>query len=169
MHYLKAELERLKKYAAGLGIKVTMTTRDSPENSAEWVTDGSEIIIYQTDKHSPLMLCLLILHELAHHMAWIYTGRKGDLKTDRALDAASTLEKGEVLDKKYRKAIYESERDDSKYQLIIHHEIGSKISVKRLQEEIDYDVWVYRYYYLKGKWPTLKEKKQKRRELKHGI
>jgi hypothetical protein len=169
MHYLKAELERLKKYAAGLGIKVTMTTKDSPDASAEWLIDGSEIIIYQTDKHPPLMMCLLLLHELAHHMAWVYNGRKGDLKTDKAFRAANNLEKGEVLDKKHRKAIYESERDDSKYQLIIHHEIGSKISLARLQEEIAYDVWVYKYYYLKGKRPNSKEKKQKRKELKHGI
>lgn len=167
MHYLRKEFNQLVKYAQGLGVKVVFSNK-STNASADWETDGSTITIYKKKTKTPLVLNLDLLHELAHHIAWVYKGRKGNLKTNNILDKEAA---GKELTELQRKHIYEDEKFDSQYQLIIHHEIGSKIPKERVQAEIDLDLWIYKYYWTEGKWPFLKEIKLKRTELlkKHRV
>lgn len=161
MHYLLKEFNRLVKYAEGLGIKVIYSKKKS-NASAEWATDGSEITIYDKDKKSPMMLVVDLLHELAHHKAWLASGRKEDLKTDKILDKEAA---GLELTELQRKHIYDMECADSKFQAVIHHEVGSKLPLWRLETEIELDLWIYKHFWLKGTWPMLKEIKQKKKEL----
>ena len=161
MHYLRKEYNQLVKYAAGLGIKVSYLKKKS-NASAEWVTDGSEITIYDRDKKAPLTLVLDLIHELAHHKAWLATGRKEDLKTDKILDKEAA---GLELTELQRKHIYDMECADAQFQPTIHHEVGSKIPLWRLECEMDLDAWIYKHFWLKGTWPSIKEIKQKKKEL----
>ena len=163
MHYLRKEFNRLVKYAEGLGIKVTCIKATSSDgNAAEWSTDGSQITIYKADTKPPLKLVLNMLHELSHHMAWIHNGRKGDLKTDKILNKEDA---GLELTELQRKHLYEMEKSDYEYQLLIHHEVGSKIPLWRLKAEIELDEWIYKYYWKNNKWPLMKDQTVKRKEL----
>lgn len=168
MHYLEAEFKRLVKYAQGLGIKVSLKEASDATTNAAWLVDGSEIIVYNMGRKGPLQSCLDLIHELSHHMAWVYNGRKGDLRTDMLLGKRDS---GNSLTKPQRKVIYEMEKKESGYQHIIHKEIGSKIPIARLLMEVDYDVWIYWYWYVKGIYPNRIACRKKLKELrtKHGL
>lgn len=161
MHYLEREFNRLIKYAQGLGVKVTLYQKQS-DSSAVWLTSG-EIIIYNVGKKGYLSLILDLLHELAHHRSFVASGRKGNLKTDRIFDKMN--EDGK-LTKLQRKVIYDTEKKDSRFQVIVHKEVGLKIPVKRVKKEIQFDLWVYRSFYLKDKWPTQKERYEYRKKIR---
>lgn len=161
MHYLRREFNQLVKYAQGLGVKVTLSNKNNSA-SAEWTTDGSSITIYNVDSKGPLLLILDVVHELSHHLAWVHNGRKGDLKTDKILDKEAA---GLKLTELQRKHLYEMEKSDYQYQVLIHHEVGSKIPVWRLKAEIELDEWVYKYYWQNDKWPLVKDRRLKKTEL----
>lgn len=163
MHYLEKEFERLIKYTQGLGVKVSFVDDASIDMSAAWTTDGSEIEIFNRKRKGPLLLCLEIIHELAHHLTWVHNGRGGDLNTNRILAKEMA---GKTLTKKQRKVIFDMEAHDSQFQKIIHKEINSKIPIKRLEREIALDLWIYEYFYKKGIWPKIKDRKQKIKELR---
>lgn len=163
MHYLEKEFQRLIKYAQGLGIKVSFVKDANADMSAAWLSDGSEIIIYNKDTKGPLRRCLEFIHELSHHLTYVHNGRKGDLKTDAIL---SKQEEGKVLTKKQRKVIFDMETHDSQFQKIIHKEVGSKIPLKRLELEIEFDLWIYEYFYKHGKWPKESDRRIKFKELR---
>lgn len=166
MHYLEKEFRRIKKYAEGLGIKVTLSNLTDDNAAAMWTTDGKEIVLFNYKKEGWLSLCLSFIHELAHHMAWVYSGRKTDLKTDQALYNESERKKDETISKEDRKLIYESEKNDAQYQTVIWNELNLKIPKWRVELEKELDIWIYYQYYLKGYFPIKKEIKQKRSELK---
>jgi hypothetical protein len=163
MHYLHKEFNRLKKYAEGLGIKVTFKKDDHPDAMAEWAIDGSEITIYNKDKTGILQLCLTFYHELAHHAAWLANGRKGNLVTNKILDKQI---KDKPLNSRERKHLYEMEKRESDFQELIHYEVGSKIPLSRLKEEITFDVWLYEFYWKEDRWPNGREQKDFRRKYR---
>jgi len=163
MHYLEKEFQRLIKYAQGLGIKVSFVKDTNAGMSAAWLSDGSEIIIYNKHTKGPLQLCLEFFHELSHHLCWIHSGKKQDLKTDHILSKEA---EGKVLTKKQRKVIYDMEVHDSQFQKIIHKEVQSRIPIKRLDLEIEFDLWIYEYFYKHGKWPKESDRRIKFKELR---
>lgn len=163
MHYLKKEYKRLVKYAEGLGIKVTFSSSKHEYAAAMWIVDGSEIVVYNSKQMGPLQACLDLLHELSHHHTFVANGRRGDLKTDKIL---IKQDKNEVLTKEQRKVIYDMEVHDSKFQRVIHHEVNSKIPIKRLNLEIEYTHWIYRQFYLKATWPNKKQLQTKFKQLR---
>ena len=61
------------------------------------------------------------------------------------------------MTKKQRKIVYEMEKKDATYRLEIAHELDLKISKEKIQDDIDLDNEVYKYYYLNNKFPTSKE------------
>lgn len=164
-YYLEKEFERMKKYAEGLGIKVRITSIDDGHIAAEWTTDGSEITFFNFKKEGWLNLCLSFIHELSHHIAWVYAGRKSDFKTDEALYNEDKRKIGEKLDKKQRKLIYETEKNDAQYQLVIWNELNLNIPKWRVELERDLDIWIYYQYYLKGEFPYKTDIAVKRKEL----
>lgn len=163
MHYLEKEFQRLIKYAQGLGIKVSFVKDPNMNMAAAWLTDGSEIIVYNRHTKGPLQLCLMFIHELSHHICWIHGGKKVDLKTDNILKKE---DEGKVLTKKQRKVIYDMEVHDSQFQKTIHKEIQSRIPIKRLELEIEFDLWIYEYFYKQGKYPNKKQRIIKFKELR---
>jgi len=162
MHYLKKEFDRLCKYAKGLGVKVTFSNDKKSKADAAWVTDGSEIILYNKSNRSTLSSCLDFYHELAHHMAWVHSGRKGNLTTDKILDKEA---EGKNLTELQRKHIFDMESSDSLYQELIHKEIGSKIPLFRLRAGVDLDLWIYRYFWKHNSWPTMRQRQVKKTQF----
>lgn len=155
------ELDRIVKYAAGLGIKVTWKKYERGGNGAEWTIDGTEITMYRWPRKSKTQDVLDFVHEFAHHMAWIARDKTTPLKHERALDADAAG----VATKEHNRQIYEMECADARYQERIFKELQLTIPMWRFKANKKHDMWIYKQIWLKGKKPSEKAMKLKRREL----
>ncbi len=162
MKYIRRELGKLISYANAYGITIHFR-EPNLHTSGEWSTDGAVITIYEK---TPLKMYMVAIHELAHHRQWLADGKKVPLKTDQAFYKYNNIEDDSKLDKTSRKLVYEAEKRDSKHQLAIHYDTQSKVPLSWLKAEIDLDIFVYSCYYKTGKYPSAKEKREKRRELR---
>ena len=162
MSYISKELKRVEKYAQGLGIKVSYKKKGPTDPEADWSTDGTEITVYLRNRQSITQIILDLIHELGHHMEWIYNSRKIPSKLDKVLDK-------ENHSKQERKIILEDEINGSKYHLSIYNELGLKIPKWKVILERDLSLLVYKYYYKYGKFPTNKIKKELILKLKSVI
>jgi hypothetical protein len=163
MKHLHKELERTIMYAKSLGIVVNLIKAKRSDPDAEWTTDGSEITLYLRHKKSITRLILDLVHELAHHMAFVYNNRKVPRKINKVFAKYSETEI--KLTKKERKIIYEEELFDSQYQETIFKELNLKLPLYKLQVERDLSNWIYFTYYKTGKYPIIKDVQLKRNEL----
>lgn len=161
MRQVKKELGKLIAYAKGHGISVYFQD-ENDEYHGTWSMDGKTIKLHTM---TPLRSYCTLIHELAHHRQFLQDGMTVPFKIDRAYEKDANLESGKILDKKYRKIIYETEKRDARHQLDIHYETQSTIPVNRLQLEIEYDLWIYKVYYKTGKVPSKKEGKEMRKSL----
>lgn len=163
------EINNLQRYAEGLGLKVIWkkyARESSGGNAAQWDTDGSCITIFTWPGLSKTDIILNMIHELAHHMAWIYNDRKSDPKLDSALYAEWERKRGDPpIKKSSRKLILDSEVDDSKYQEVVAHEVGIKIPLYKIKISVDLSNWQYSYYYRTGDFPSKKSCTKKEKEL----
>lgn len=161
------ELRQLEFYAKGLGIKVTWRKSKWNSPGATWSqsASGPEIEMFVHPGQSKKQQVLNYLHELSHHVAFVYNGREDKAEL---LDALHKENEGHEMTKAERKLIYECEKADARYRLIIAHELGLKISTKDIQLDIDLDCYIYKYFYLHGHYPTYKKIKAKKRKLKSG-
>lgn len=153
------ELNRLIRYAQGMGLSVRFKPYIKGGDRAEWVTDGTEVTVYVTDRCSKLEKILSLIHELGHHKAFIDNERSIEEKVDEALDK-------DTHTKLHRKHIYDMEFNDSLYWEQIYKDTNCQFGLDRLEMQRQYDVWVYQYYYENGLWPTWNEKIDKKREFK---
>ncbi len=161
------EIKRIVKYANGLGIKVTWKKYvPGSGDGASWSVTGDEITMYVWPKKSKVHIILDFVHELAHHMAWIESGRKVDDRVNFALGAEANRSAGEPpIPVELRRIIYEAERSDMKYQNKVFKELDLKIPIWRFKAAKKLDLWVYRRYMKDGDIPTEKEINAKRREI----
>jgi hypothetical protein len=154
------ELNRLIKYAQGLGMSVRFKPYiKGSKTAAEWLTDGSEITIYFTSSCSKIGKILSLIHEISHMKAFIDDNRKLDPKIEEALD-------DEDNKKRFRKRILDMEIKDSLYWLDIYRDTNCTFNIEKLHKQRDYDCWQYQTYYETGHFPTTKEKAAKKRELR---
>lgn len=164
------ELKRIVLYAKGLGIEVKFLpkTRDINED-AEWADHGNEYItikIYVRKRDSKTMLILKLLHELGHHMDWIYNNKYDPPELIDALDEEDKRKRSDPpLEKAKRKLIYKTEVNGINYMDIIASELNLKVPMWRVRAEMDYDKTIYYIYYRKGKYPNLKESQKIRKRL----
>jgi len=154
------ELKRLVKYAQAMNVRVSFKPQHNVDADADWTTDGKEINIYDSSKKSKVFLILCLIHEIGHHCQFIHgNDRKVDAKLDEAL--ASEEEK-----KSYRKRIYDWEVKGTGWWESIYKDADLKFPIYKLYIERDSDLWMYQTYYETGKFPTKKDKREKRKELK---
>lgn len=153
------ELNRLIKYAEGMGLKVRFKPYIRGGNRAEWITDGTEITVYFTDRCSKLEKILSLIHEIAHNKAFVDNDRSIGEKIDEALDK-------EDPGKMHRKCIFNMEFNDSLYWEQIYKDTNCKFGLDRLERQRQYDVWIYEYWYETGKWPSWNVKIAKKKELR---
>ena len=161
------EINRLTKYAEGLGLKVTFSP--TLNDAAQWVLDGSEIIISTKKNISKMETVLSMIHEIGHQVWFIHEKhRHPDLKFEEAIDRQNLFET-EYLDtpapKKLRHKIYKAELDAAEWWEIIYKDTGCSFPLWRLQAAKDYDLFQYRVYYETGHFPNRAEKHKKNKEI----
>ena len=152
------ELKRVEKYAQGLGIKISYKKYKRGGDQAAWTVDGSEIELFLRNSDSKTQIILDLIHELGHHMHWIYNNRKIPIKLDIALGRENPT-------KKQRQEIYKDEINGAQYHLVIFKELGLKIPEWKVELERDLQLWIYKKFYVTGKWPTKKERLLVKKEL----
>lgn len=154
------ELNRLIKYAQGMGLSVRFKPYvKSTGDRGGWTLDGSEITVYESSGDSKIYRVLTLIHEIAHHKGYIENDRTVNPKVEEALS-------DEEEKKLSRKHIYLDELNDTKYWEQIYKDTNCRFDIKYLYRQRDLDVWQYERYYETGKFPTQKEKFEKRKELK---
>jgi len=158
------EFRRLVLYAKGLGLEVIVKPLPKTYgHHAEWVTDGSAIILYKSSSINKTDLLLNLIHELAHHLDFVYRNRKENPKLIEALIASNNVDS---LTKEQRKLIYQTELDAIPYRELIYKETNMKFSLQKLLIHIEFDKWIYNYFYENGDFPYLYESKQKLKQLR---
>ena len=159
MRNIRTELGKLVGWAKGHGISVYF---HDGKDGGGWTLDGLEIYIHAK---TPLAQYLILLHECSHHRQFIQDGMKVPFYIEKAYNKEFNLKADKVLDKKYRKIIYEAEKRDSRHQLDIHYETRSTVPVELVKMEIEHDLWVYKVYWKTGNFPSMKESKEMRKSL----
>ena len=125
---------------------------------AEWHTDGAAITMYTWPRQSKSLIILNFIHELGHHLDWVYSGRKmSEAETNAHIMEYSRQKKDPVLKKSIRKKIYDSEVRGMNYREAIWNEVNIKLPKWMLMADIDLDEWIYRRYYETGVFPLQKE------------
>ena len=166
MHIRDKELDRLVKYAQGLGVKVTfkqIPPRKRNHDAATWSTDGAEIDVFVKPTTSKTSIVLSLIHELGHHLWFIYAkSRKPDLKFDEAIEIDN---RDKPTPKKVRKKILDVEREGVKYWDTIIIDTDIKIPKWKIEKSKELDIWQYEHYYETSKFPTSNEREAKRKEL----
>ena len=160
MSYIDDDLKRVLKYAESLGIKVYFKKPIRGAGGAEWDMIDKSIHIYASKSTPKTTILLNMLHELGHHLDWIYNNKSDSAE---AFTAYKLLNEGNMfgdrsdIPKHYRKVIYEEETAGVYYMDIIHKELDLKIPLWKVKLEQDLDLFDYRMLYVKGKFSTAKE------------
>ena len=154
------ELNRLMRYAQGMGISVRFKPYVPYSRvAATWTTDGTEIAVYTTNRCSKIEKILHLIHELGHAKAFVDDNRELDPKIEEALD-------DEDNKKRNRKRILDMEIRDSLYWEDIYRDTNCQFDIEKLHKQREFDIWCYEIYYETGKDATTKEKASKRKELR---
>lgn len=159
------EIQRLQKYSQGLGISVSFKNHSPGLAGATWTVAPDqtvELTLYIWKRQTKTQIILNFLHELAHHMAWVYQGREF---TEQLANILNKNAEDIPLTKKERYAIFKEERDDAVYRLQIAKEIGIKIPEWKIQVDSKLDEWIYYYWYENNEYPTSSDTRKKRKEL----
>lgn len=154
------EIARIKKYAEGLGIKVLMKPYTPGSGDGEWDCIERKIIIYVADGQAKSDIILALLHELGHHLDWIYKNKEVPEDVIKAYERLCEGDaSGERLDlsKKDRKIILDEELSGIRYMDIIHKELDLKLPLWRVKVCQELDIFAYQTLYDTSKFPTLKQ------------
>jgi hypothetical protein len=150
------EIERLKHYAKGLGVKVIIYNKDG-EDAAQWTLDGTLIQVFAGPGTSKTEIILSLIHELGHHVWFIHEkDRQQDLKFDQAITRENLVaedDNEEVTPKNLRKKIYEVEKAGTGWWESIYKETNLKIPLWKLHAAMEFDIWMYEMYYETGLFP----------------
>jgi hypothetical protein len=159
MSYLDKELARLEKYIEGLGI--TLIKRSKQDKDSETTNYGTwshnEIELFVNEHATKTEIILTLLHELGHQVYFKHHDQPPI--PDEVMLPLSTLTKSQ------RKKILDYERNGIEYMPTIAIELGLKIPLFKVYLQSEYDIWQYEYLYEHGKYPGIKERKLKKKEL----
>ncbi len=162
------ELKRLEAYANSLGVKVVYRKKDKVNPTiAEFYTDGSGITVYTRPGLSKTQLLLNLLHELGHAVHWVHRGKTTNTDLFTALHMEEKRKKGEVIDVKYRKLIYEDEHHATHFWDQIVKLVDIKINPDVILLSKKLDIFAYRYYFETGEFPSVKIYNEKKKEFKN--
>lgn len=154
------EIERLIKYAGGLGVKVLFSKRLSDDSLAEWYTDGTQITVFEKEHKSKLEMVLSLIHEIAHACEFI---RNNNRQFDEKLEEALLNEEEK---KRHRNKIYDWEEKSTQWWEEIYRDTDCKFPIYRLYIQREFDLFQYEVYRETGKFPNRKNRNDKRKELK---
>lgn len=165
MNIRDQEIERLVRYAQGLGVKVVFkNSPDSIKNSATWSLDGTLIELYVRKAETKCSIILSLVHELGHHLWFVYKKeRKPDLKFEEAIERDNL---DSITPKRIRNKLLNFEKEGVKFWDTIIIDTNIKIPKWRIDRAKELDIWQFEVYYEKGTYPSFKEVKLKSKELK---
>ena len=156
-----SEISRLVSYLKGLGVVVKFSSKKNAPADAECAIDNSEIIVYLKYNKSKTQIILSLLHEAGHAVSTIHEkNRKIDPKLDKALGKEE-----HKLSKKERKVIYDDELVSASYWDIIVKDVDLKLPKWKIDAQKEIDLWVYKFYYTKGFFPSSQVKREKIKEI----
>lgn len=162
------DLKKLKLYTKALGLKVRFKKAKRNSPNAEWTVDKT-ITFYLKAKTTKRRLILDWIHELLHEYDF-RERHKNDpemLYDALAAEDARRNSRDAKVDKSMRKLIYEDEVRAAGYRQQIRRQLDlESITESELDIDIKLDIWIYKYYYDKGNFPTIKETEIKLEELK---
>lgn len=156
------------KYAKGLGLNVIFKPyKRGSGTGGEYIGSTKEIIVYQGPNDSKTDTILILLHELGHHLDYIYKGKRDPKKLSEALNKEHGRKKNDPpLARHLRQYIFDCEYNGTQYMPVIAKELDLKIPLWKVEAEAKLDQWFYRTYLVHGKDPLRKQIKAKRRELR---
>lgn len=157
------EIKRLKQYAKDLGCKILIKSKSPYKTVAMYQMSPPTITIYQNRFDSKTYIILTLLHELGHHLDYLLT--KKTLSEAFSLEESRTLY-DPPLPKKFRKQLYKEEISGIKLMPKIAEDVGLKLPKWKIILEMKLDIWIYKYYYKTGDFPTIKQANKKSKELK---
>lgn len=163
------ELERLKAYVKALNCKMEFKpyVRGSGA-AASFSIDGSNITVYYSNKESKISIILSAIHEIGHLLDFVHSkNRKIDEKFDSALEHLEDADiNNESSNKQYRKIVYDEEARGISWWDTIIKDCDVRIPKYRIEIQKNYDLWVYEYYYIHDRWPSMKQRNDKFKEFK---
>lgn len=166
---MSGDVRRLLAYAKGLGL----TVKFKPYNpitkvGGEYSDETKEIVVYRSKKDSSHDITLVLLHELGHHLDFIYKGKRDSKRLEAALKKSEGESEG-ILARSYRKSILECEIAGTGYMPQITKELDLRIPMWKVVAEMKLDQWIARRFYQSGHYPTVAEIKSKRNELRNKL
>jgi len=168
MGKIRSDLDKVVQYAKNIGITVTFKTYvPRSYTAAEVDFDSRRITVYQKPNESIRYLVASLLHELCH-----FTYHATNPKSYKVYDKWSgSFNKGED-DKSVRWGIYDVERRDISNMVRLYDLLGlNGVPRSYIHMQQEYDIWIYAFWYFRGRLPKKQEKKVKQLQLqfKHQI
>lgn len=157
------ENKRLDLYAKALGTQVITYSRSHKYNRATVTEDGSKMEIYRSPGMSLTELILVKIHELGHILVFIHDSNR---KIPKRLSRAWEKENQNLnLSENERYLIYKDELDAIAYWDTIIADCNIKIPRYKIEIAKESDIYPYEYFYRHGKYPTLKLRREKLKEI----
>lgn len=161
------EISRIRKYTEAIGVKLVMRNKSNKFAAAEWHLDGSQITIYIAKPENKTQTVLSLLHEIGHHMDWVHhKNREEDLKITEVYGRVDFGNKKHITTKSDRKVVYDLEKAGTEYWDMIVKDLDIKIPTWRIEQQKQFDLWQYEYYYENGYFPNRGLRREKMKELK---
>lgn len=155
---LKRDLHKLWRFAHLIGIPI-LRTKGAKRDAATFVYEGkkSRVELHLDPAKDSTEDTLILLHELGHAVDWIEAGRGARVP--------GFLTVGKILTRKERYLYWNNERRGIQNMKFLYDLLQLELPRHRLETERMYDLWVYSFFYRKGKYPTSKNRIAKWKEL----
>jgi hypothetical protein len=168
MSFMQGELDRVVKYARGLGLTVTFKPYKKGSGvGGEYDGETKEVIVYRQPRESLTNLILILIHEVSHHLDFVYKGKRDPVKLVTALEKEFDRKPGDPpIAYTYREYIYECESAAADFMPQVARELDLKMPIWKVEAEAELDRWVAKHYMTTGEYPMIKLVVEKRRDLR---
>lgn len=169
MNWMTRDINKLKEYAKAHGLRVYLRKGKRGSGSAEY-TIGKSITLFINSKTTKQHIILSLLHELGHHLDLVRNG-PDDEKTNDAQELLVLGSMDEVRDdipKSARKLIYKQEFRGISYMEHLAKYLNLEIDMKEVSLQQKLDIYAYKFFLDKARFPTIPEINKHKKEIKRG-
>ncbi len=162
------EVQRLVQYAKASGLTVTFKQAIAGAGiGGEYDGVNKEITVYTHSALTNADVILVLLHELGHHLDFIYKGKRDANTLLEALTKEDERKLGdEPIPKHFRQYIYDCEVAGTYYMPVLARELDLKIPLWKVEAEKLLDRWIAKRYLLSGDTPPIYEIRAMRTRLR---
>lgn len=150
MSYQDRDIAKLKKFANSFGLRIYYR-RYTRYTDAALYQGGQFITIFVSSTTSKTEIILSLLHELGHHIDWIFN-KRNDRDTQKAYTEFEAKDH-----KKYSKIILDLEKEGIKHMTTIHKLLELEIPLKLVKQQQKIDTFHYDFFYKHARPPTVLE------------